>query len=178
MNLNELLDTEELHMKRMQDLVNEAIAEENLLSQKILEAENEEIPTLGQRLADKLADFGGSWWFIIVFSFIIMCWIFINAYHLVNPPYDPYPFILLNLVLSCLAALQAPVIMMSQNRQEEKDRRRARNDYMINLKAEIEVRNLHGKLDLIITEQMRTLFEIQKKQIEMLQELSEKTKAR
>lgn len=175
MNLNELLAAEELQMKHMQDLVNEAIAEEKLLSQKILEAEQEREPTLGQKLADRLADFGGSWSFIVFFGAVIIAWISLNAFHLINPPYDPYPFILLNLVLSCLAALQAPVIMMSQNRQEDKDRRRSRNDYMINLKSEIEVRNLHGKLDLIITEQMRALFEIQKKQIELLQEIKEKS---
>ena len=97
-------------------------------------------------------------------------WIAINVY-LLTKPFDPFPFILLNLLLSTLAALQAPIIMMSQNRKEEKDRQRAVNDYLINLKAEIEIRNLHGKLDLLMTEQMKTLFEIQNTQVDLMEEI-------
>jgi uncharacterized membrane protein len=99
---------------------------------------------------------------------VIAIWISINVLAFQNSGFDPYPFILLNLILSCVAALQAPVIMMSQNRQEDKDRRRARSDYMVNLKSEIEVRNLHSKIDLLITEQMKSLFEIQRTQLDLL----------
>jgi uncharacterized membrane protein len=172
MNINELLDAEKLHLKKMHDLVQEAVQEENLLSQKLLQAEQDQNLSTGQRLADRIAEFGGSWLFIILFSFIILIWISSNAYLLLDKSFDPYPFILLNLILSCLAAFQAPVLMMSQNRQEEKDRRRARNDYLINLKAEMEIRNLHGKMDLIITDQMQAMFEIQKEQLNKIDELT------
>lgn len=113
--------------------------------------------TLGQRLADRVASFGGSWKFIILFSIIIFIWIIINIMFLADKGFDPYPFILLNLILSCLAALQAPVIMMSQNRQEEKDRERSQQDYMINLKTELEIRILHEKLDHLIIQQQQEL---------------------
>ncbi len=106
--------------------------------------------TLGQRVADHVATFGGSWTFIISFGIFIFIWISANIYWLSNKGFDPYPFILLNLILSCLAAMQAPVIMMSQNRQEQKDRERAKKDYMINLKSELEIRMLHEKLDHLI----------------------------
>ena len=106
--------------------------------------------TFGERIADKVADFGGSWTFIIWFFVIIIGWIGINVYVLMNKGFDPYPFILLNLILSCLASLQAPIIMMSQNRQEDKDRERARKDYEINMRSELEIRALNKKLDKII----------------------------
>lgn len=118
--------------------------------------------TYGQRVADKVASFGGSWTFIISFVFFLIVWICVNAFILLNSAYDPYPFILLNLILSCIAALQAPVIMMSQNRQEEIDRKRAKNDYMINLKSELEIRMLHEKIDHLILHQEQSLLEIQK----------------
>ncbi len=130
-----------------------------------------EIRTVGQIVADKVADFGGSWRFIILFGIFIVLWILANIYILMNRGFDPYPFILLNLILSCLAALQAPVIMMSQNRQEEKDRDRARKDYMINLKSELEIRMLHEKLDHLIRHQQEELIEIQKIQIEMMNDI-------
>lgn len=120
------------------------------------------------QLADKVANFGGSWKFISVFGFFILLWIVANVFWLANQGFDPYPFILLNLILSCIAALQAPIIMMSQNRQEEKDRRRSRSDYMVNLKAEMEVRSLHSKIDLLISEEMRSLFKVQQAQIDLL----------
>jgi uncharacterized membrane protein len=106
--------------------------------------------TFGERTADKIAEFGGSWTFIISFGLFIAVWICVNVWLLLNKGFDPYPFILLNLLLSCLAALQAPVIMMSQNRQEQKDRERAKSDYEINLRAELEIRLLHEKLDYVI----------------------------
>jgi len=145
------------------------LLEEKLLSQKLYEYENKDIPFSG-RLADKVASFGGSWKFIILFLLFMFTWISINIY-LATKPFDPYPFILLNLLLSTIAALQAPVILMSQNRKEQKDRQRAINDYLINLKSEIEIRNLHQKLDLLITEQMKTMFEIQKVQVDLMQEI-------
>jgi uncharacterized membrane protein len=130
-----------------------------------------ETRTLGQKVADNVADFGGSWKFIILFGVFILLWILANIYLLMNKGFDPYPFILLNLILSCLAALQAPVIMMSQNRQEEKDRERAKKDYMINLKSELEIRMLHEKLDHLIMHQQEELIEIQKVQIEMMNDI-------
>ncbi|MDI5894528.1 MULTISPECIES: DUF1003 domain-containing protein [Flavobacterium] len=129
------------------------------------------VRTVGQKVADKVAAFGGSWKFIILFGVFILFWILINIYVFLNKGFDPYPFILLNLILSCLAALQAPVIMMSQNRQEEKDRERAKKDYMINLKSELEIRMLHEKLDHLIMHQQEELIEIQKVQIEMMNDI-------
>lgn len=129
------------------------------------------VRTVGQKVADKVAAFGGSWKFIILFGVFILLWIMANIYLLLNKGFDPYPFILLNLILSCLAALQAPVIMMSQNRQEEKDRERAKKDYMINLKSELEIRMLHEKIDHLIMHQQQELIEIQKVQIEMMNDI-------
>lgn len=126
----------------------------------------------GQRMADHVASFGGSWTFIISFGFFLFVWILLNTAFLLNKGYDPYPFILLNLILSCIAALQAPIIMMSQNRQEEKDRERSKLDYMINLKSELEIRTLHEKLDHLIIHQQRDLFEIQEIQIEMMKDIT------
>lgn len=127
--------------------------------------------TVGQRMADKVASFGGSWTFIISFGIFLSIWISINTVVLLNKGFDPYPFILLNLILSCIAALQAPIIMMSQNRQEEKDRERSKLDYMINLKSELEIRTLHEKIDHLIIHQQRDLFEIQQVQIEMMKDI-------
>lgn len=127
--------------------------------------------TFGEKLSDLIASFGGSWKFIITFGLIILVWISINAYFLVTQAFDPYPFILLNLVLSCLAALQAPVIMMSQNRQESRDRNRAELDYKINLKAELELRQLHQKVDHLLIQQWERMVEIQDVQLEMLEEI-------
>ena len=141
------------------------------------DAQDEEL-TFGERLSDKIAEFGGSWKFIIAFMCFLFGWIIVNTVILVNRPYDPYPFILLNLILSCVAALQAPVIMMSQNRMETKDRLRAKNDYKVNLKAEIEIRQLHEKMDHLIMKQMEHLIEIQQIQIDLLNEISEKSKGK
>ncbi len=127
--------------------------------------------SFGQRVADKVATFGGSWTFIILFSTFLVLWIGMNVWWFKNQSFDPYPFILLNLILSCIAAMQAPIIMMSQNRQEEKDRIRAQNDYMINLKSEVEIRMLHEKIDHLILHQQEELFEIQRIQIDMMEEI-------
>ncbi|MBN8536503.1 MAG: DUF1003 domain-containing protein [Deltaproteobacteria bacterium] len=176
MDLKELIEEENLQLQRLGDLVKESIAEEQLLSEKLLELERDSELSLGQSLADKVAEFGGSWFFIIGFFFILASWIVLNIFFLGEKPFDPYPFILLNLVLSCIAAIQAPIIMMSQNRREDKDRRRARSDFMINLKAEMEVRSLHGKMDLLISEQMKSLFKIQQSQIDLLLKINDTLK--
>src|SRR5205814_8605641 len=127
-----------------------------------------------ERLSDQIAAFGGSWKFIITFAVVIVLWIAINVAILATRSFDPYPFILLNLILSCLAALQAPVIMMRQNRVEARDRMRAENDYKVNLKAELEIRHLHEKIDHLLRRQYNRLFEIQQIQIELLEELARK----
>lgn len=132
--------------------------------------------TFGQKIADKVADFGGSWTFIIFFMVFIAVWIISNVIFFLNKGFDPYPFILLNLILSCIAALQAPIIMMSQNRQEEKDRERAKKDYMINLKSELEIRMLDEKMDHLIMHQQQELIEIQRVQIEMMNDILDRLK--
>jgi len=147
-----------------------SLTSNNTLTDKI-DGEDTQQLTLGQRIADKVASFGGSWTFIISFGVFITLWISLNVFWLINKGFDPYPFILLNLILSCIAALQAPVIMMSQNRQEEKDRERAKKDYMINLKSELEIRTLHEKIDHFIMGQQQELLELQKVQIEMMNDI-------
>ena len=129
---------------------------------------HEERLTFGQRVSDKLADIAGSWHFIFAFALTLGAWVVLNTVALVHH-WDKYPYILLNLFLSMLAAIQAPVIMMSQNRQEDRDRIRAQNDYEVNLKAEIEIEELHRKLDELREGQWRELIAIQNRQIEMLQ---------
>lgn len=149
--------------------------------EKIITTQNESLDqaieySFGQRLADKVATFGGSWRFIIIFAIFIIIWMVINIIFLMDKGFDPYPFILLNLILSCLAALQAPVIMMSQNRQEEKDRERSKQDYMVNLKAELEIRILHEKLDHLIINQQQELLNIQQIQVEMMEDIMNQIK--
>jgi uncharacterized membrane protein len=140
-------------------------------------AEFDQKLTFGQRLADHIASFGGSWGFISLFGAVLFVWIGVNSVALLAKPFDPFPFILLNLVLSCLAAIQAPVIMMSQNRQESKDRFRAEHDYQVNLKAELEIRHLHEKLDHIMRAQWQRLAEIQEVQMDVMEELARHTAA-
>ena len=135
--------------------------------------ENETLK-VGELISDKVASFGGSWKFIIIFFSILLVWIAINSIYLLIKPFDPYPFILLNLVLSCLASIQAPIIMMSQNRQEMKDRLRSENDYKINLKSEIEIRTLHEKVDHLLLDQWSKMMKIQEIQIEILEEIRKK----
>ncbi len=154
----------------MRDNVIQSMKEHSLLSSK-LETEDKTTLTLGQKVADQVAEFGGSWTFIICFFGFLVLWITANLYFLGKQTFDPFPFILLNLILSCLAAIQAPVIMMSQNRQEQKDRERAKKDFMINLKAELEIRILHEKLDHLIMHQQQELIEIQKIQIDMMNDI-------
>ncbi|MCG6151192.1 MULTISPECIES: DUF1003 domain-containing protein [Leptospira] len=132
--------------------------------------------TFGDRISDKVASFGGSWKFIIAFFSVLILWILGNSFYLYLKPFDPYPFILLNLILSCVAAIQAPIIMMSQNRQEVKDRIRAENDYKVNLKSEIEIRTLHEKVDHLLLDQWSKMMKIQAIQIEILNEIRSKIK--
>ena len=132
--------------------------------------------TFGERIADKIATFGGSWSFMGFFTGFLIIWITINSMITFWKPIDPYPFILLNLLLSCLAAIQAPIIMMSQNRQEAKDRLRSQYDYQVNLKAELEIRQLHEKVDHLLSHQWERLTQIQEIQIDLLEELRKKVK--
>jgi len=150
-----------------------AIEENEILSQSVTPNFTEG-ETFGERVSDKIAAFGGSWTFIIAFFSFILIWILINIVLIISKPFDPYPFILLNLILSCLAAIQAPIIMMSQNRQEMKDRLRSEHDYKINLKAELEIRLLNEKIDHLIVHQNKRLLEIQQLQLDYLQDISAK----
>ncbi|MDU0341729.1 DUF1003 domain-containing protein [Bosea rubneri] len=146
----------------------ESIARQDTIASDTDDEFNEK-RSFGERLSDGLASFGGSWAFLISFAVVLVVWMLIN---IAEGPgaFDAYPFILLNLVLSCLAAIQAPIIMMSQKRQEQKDRARSSNDYQVNLKAELEIRHLHEKIDHLITRQWQRLAEIQQVQLEMMQE--------
>ena len=159
-NQNEISDIEHA--------IIQSINEHEAVSENINELYNENI-SFGDRLADKIATFGGSWIFIILFISIIVIWVSINSAFLINKTFDPYPFILLNLILSSLAAFQAPIIMMSQNRQAKKDRIQAEMDYKVNLKAELEIRQIKTKLDQLSSHQWQRLLEIQELQNELLQ---------
>ncbi len=168
-----VLEQERGELSTLEQQVIRSLRDHDVLAENLNDTIDEQY-TLGQRLADHVASFGGSWTFIIFFASVLTVWIIINSLAMLGKPFDPYPFILLNLVLSCLAAIQAPVIMMSQNRQEVKDRLRAENDYRVNLKAELEIRHLHSKLDLLLTHQWQRLLEIQQVQTDLLEELGNK----
>jgi uncharacterized membrane protein len=171
--IQNLLSKEIGTITELEQTVLDNIKHNHILADEASDVKEERL-TLSQRWADRMASFGGSWKFIISFGFFILIWILINIYSLHRAGFDPYPFILLNLILSCIAALQAPVIMMSQNRLEEKDRERARNDYMVNLKSELEIRMLHEKIDHVIITQQENLLEMQQLQTDMLQEMTQK----
>jgi uncharacterized membrane protein len=168
--LEQLIREESGELDTLEHEVVEAITTNKILSENI-EPDFQENLTLGQRVADKIAAFGGSWTFIIAFFSFIVLWMAVNVWLLVSRPFDPYPFILLNLILSCLAAIQAPIIMMSQNRQEQKDRIRNEHDYKINLKAELEIKLLHEKIDHLIVHQNKRLLEIQEIQTDYLEDI-------
>jgi uncharacterized membrane protein len=153
----------------------EAIKNNSILSENIQDDKEAKL-TLGQKLADKIAVFGGSWTFIITFFSFILIWIAINVWYLTSNKFDPFPFILLNLILSCLASIQAPIIMMSQNRQEQKDRQRGEHDYKINLKAELEIKLLSEKIDHLLVHQNKKLLEIQEVQTDYLEDLMKEIK--
>ncbi|MEJ8802366.1 DUF1003 domain-containing protein [Pontibacter sp. H249] len=173
--LEKLLAHEMGEISELEKEVIQSINNKELLSANI-EDELVEKLTLGERLSDKIASFGGSWTFITIFFSFIFLWMIINVYLITKRPFDPYPFILLNLILSCLAAIQAPIIMMSQNRKEAKDRQRSEYDYQVNLKAELEIRLLHEKMDHMIINQNQRLLEIQQIQIDLLEDLTQRLK--
>lgn len=168
--VREALEAERGELTQLEQDVVQSLKEEELLAQN-LNRQLDEKTTLGERIADHVAEFGGSWRFILSFAAFLVVWIILNCLAALWRPWDPYPFILLNLMLSCLAAIQAPIIMMSQNRQEARDRQRAENDYRVNLKAELEIRNLHAKIDMLVQHQWQRLLEIQEIQTEMMEEL-------
>jgi uncharacterized membrane protein len=172
-SIEKLLNNEKKHLEKLHDIVKTTIDDEELIIQNLTNPPIE-ILTSGQKISDKVALFGGSWKFIISFFVLLTVWIVFNVLAMGVYEFDPYPFILMNLILSCIAALQAPIIMMSQNRQEEKDRKRSENDYLINLKAEIQIRSLNQKIDLLLEEQIKTLFETQERQYELLKEIKSK----
>lgn len=170
-----LLDSEDEQLKKLQEIVRRTIDEEQLIINNLLHPPTDKL-SKGQIISDKVANFGGSWAFIISFFVVLVIWIIFNTIALNNLVFDPYPFILMNLILSCIAALQAPIIMMSQNRQEEKDRKRSENDYLINMKSELEIRALNQKIDLLLEEQIKILFDSQAKQLEILKNIEQKMK--
>lgn len=165
------LTKERGELDELEQSVVDSLREHETLSENV----NEDFAqhnSFGDRVADKVATFGGSWYFIFTFGSILLIWIVYNTISIFDKHFDPYPYILLNLILSCLAAIQAPVIMMSQNRQEAKDRLRSEHDYRVNLKAELEIRHLHSKLDLLLTHQWQRLLEIQQVQTDLLREIA------
>ena len=173
--LTSLITQEKGEIAAIDKDVMEAIKNNSILSENIQD-EIEADLTFGQKLADNVAAFGGSWTFIITFFSFILIWMIINIWFLAARPFDPFPFILLNLILSCLAAIQAPIIMMSQNRQEQKDRQRSEHDYKINLKAELEIKLLSEKIDHLLAHQNKKLLEIQEIQTDYLEDLMKELK--
>jgi uncharacterized membrane protein len=168
--VSEMLQAEHGELTQLDDAVARSLAHsESIVSNTDDNYEGQR--TFGERLSDQIAGFGGSWAFLISFGLVLVAWIALNLVQGQSKAFDPFPFILLNLLLSCLAAVQAPLIMMSQRRQEEKDRMRARNDYQINLKAELEIRHLHEKIDHLLNSQWQRLAHLQEVQIEMLDEI-------
>jgi uncharacterized membrane protein len=168
-----LLESEKGEVTTLEQEVLHSIRDHELLTKNVDE-EFERKWSFGERLADRIAAFGGSWTFLICFGAFLSLWIGMNSIVLVWRPPDPYPFIFLNLILSCLAAIQAPIIMMSQNRQETKDRIRSQHDYQVNLKAELEIRHLHDKIDHLLSHQWDRLAKIQEIQLDLLSEISRK----
>lgn len=167
--VRELLETQLGELTHLEEAVVESMRKHELLAEHP-EMVKENL-TIGQRLSDQIASFGGSWAFILLFGGVLAIWILMNAAS-GGRAFDPYPFILLNLILSTIAALQAPVIMMSQNRQEHRDRIQAENDYKINLKAELEIRHLHEKMDYLLQKNSERMMEIQQIQLELMKEIA------
>ncbi|HEY9007729.1 DUF1003 domain-containing protein [Ohtaekwangia sp.] len=171
--MEHLLTSEGKELSKLEQDVLKSVNENELLVSNIEPTIDSKL-SVGDRLADRIATFGGSWTFIIVFFSFLLLWMAINVFVLTNRPFDPYPFILLNLILSCLAAIQAPIIMMSQNRQEAKDRMRSEHDYKVNLKAELEIRLLHEKIDHLLLQQNQRLMEIQQLQMDLMDDILDK----
>jgi uncharacterized membrane protein len=171
--VHSLLESEKGELSSIEQDVLRSLRDHELLSSNV-EGELDQQWSFGERLADRIANFGGSWTFLILFGVFLLIWVTMNSLVLFWRPLDPYPFIFLNLVLSCLAAVQAPIIMMSQNRQEAKDRVQSQYDYRVNLKAELEIRHLHEKMDHLLSHQWERLVQIQELQLELLSELGAK----
>jgi uncharacterized membrane protein len=174
--VEEILTAERGELSELDKQVAESLSNHETISEDVEEDYDEE-RSLGERMSDRLASFGSSWWFLISFAVFLAVWMAINVAIGQARAFDSYPFILLNLLLSTLAAIQAPIIMMSQRRTEQKDRLRSRNDYQVNLKAELEIRHLHEKFDYLLTKQWQRLAEIQQIQLEIMQELVPRRKA-
>ena len=171
--VKDVITADKGELSALEEQVLTSLREQELLSRNInVEYDRQRSP--GEVMADRLADFGGSWLFIGIFSVILTVWIVLNSVVLVAKPFDPYPYIFLNLILSCVAAMQAPVILMSQNRQAARDRMQAEHDYRINLKAELEIRHLHEKIDHLLMNQWQRLMEIQQIQMDLMEELAHK----
>ena len=168
--VSSMIEEESGTAKELASTVLKSIRENELIATN-LNAEEQEVMSVGDVISDQVATFGGSWKFIIAFFVILTGWIVVNSVALLKAPFDPYPFILMNLILSCIAAIQAPIIMMSQNRQEKKDRLRSESDYKVNLKSEIEIRTLHEKVDHLLLDQWAKMMKIQELQIEILEEI-------
>ncbi len=171
--VHSLLESEKGELTSLEHEVVRSLREHEILSSNI-DAEFEQQWSFGERLADRIAAFGGSWVFLSCFFLFLAMWMVMNTLAFILRPLDPYPFILLNLMLSCLAAIQAPMIMMSQKRGEAKDRLRSQHDYQVNLKAELEIRQLHEKMDHDLSHQWERLVKIQEIQMELLSELVQK----
>jgi uncharacterized membrane protein len=168
--VEDTLEEEKGELSRLDLEVIASLKEQETLAENLNLAFERDL-TIGQRIADRVASFGGSWTFIIIFFIVLVIWMAVNARYILTQPFDPFPYILLNLVLSCLAAIQAPIILMSQNRQEARDRLRSEHDYQVNLKAELEIRHLHEKLDVLLKHQWQKLLEIQEIQMDLMREV-------
>jgi uncharacterized membrane protein len=168
--VEDALAEEKGELSRLDREVLASLKEQETVAENLNLAFDKALP-LGQYVADKVASFGGSWTFIVSFFGVLLIWMTLNSLVVLNQPFDPYPYILLNLVLSCLAAIQAPIIMMSQNRLEARDRLRSEHDYQVNLKAELEIRHLHEKLDVLLKHQWQKLLEIQQIQLDLMKEI-------
>ena len=174
-----LLQEDAGQLSEIESRIAESIEKHDFMSKDFTNIEEEdEERTFAQRMADKVAEFGGSWKFIIFFGVFFFAWICLNVFFLQPSSFDPYPFILLNLILSCIAALQAPIIMMSQNRMEEKDRARAINDFKVGLKTEIEIRILDEKINHLVNKQIFHVYETMELQNDMLETIIKNTKKR
>jgi len=171
--IKKLIREENKNIDHLNQIVLKSLEEEDSLVNQILQNQKDEKMTFGMRLADRVASFGGSWHFIILFGLIVCVWMIFNTI-LGAEAFDAYPYILLNLVLSCLAAFQAPVILMSQNRQSDKEHKRSEHEYIINLKAELQIRELNSKIDILMIEQMKVLIDIQEVQLSHLHNLEKK----
>lgn len=170
--VGEILESPEINLTKFERHVLQSILKKNTVSRDT-QSEFDDNRTFGERLADQVAIFGGSWTFIIIFIGFLVAWIALNSFLLSKrgETFDPYPYILLNLFLSMTAAVQAPIIMMSQNRQAAQDRLQAKNDYEVNLKAELEIQRLHEKLDELHKGEWKDLKEIQERQLRFLERL-------